>query len=270
MTAKTSFAADRVHSRASSSVDRSVRFLVSVLVLVTAAPAAAQGVVVQVPPPPCVAPCPPCSPVGPCPPCPPGCRQLTVEGGASVGVTVESGISGSVTVQGGGTGSHDSQVTVHAPPEPAEPRGPVPGSVHLGYFGGTDGRVTFHGGAMRATGHFGDIYFLDFALGGTGSVAAESIWEGFLLVGLRIAGAVVPNILRLFAALDVALSVRGLATNYWSAIGSELGLGLEVAFGEWSMVGFFTDVRLVTRVPVAVEPAWVGFGWSAGLALLWF
>lgn len=162
------------------------------------------------------------------------------------------------------------------PPPPPAPVEPAPGTLELGYFGAFDGTNVMSGGGLRFTGHVSDVWFVDLMAGGSGSDlgGGRSLWEAFGMVGVRVMGALVPDVLRLFAALDTGFSGRGLAgmrdAPSWAAFAADVGGGLEVGLGDPFTVGFFTDVRLQTRVPFEREPAFVGVAWSAGLAVMWF
>ena len=98
----------------------------------------------------------------------------------------------------------------------------------------------------------------------------QALWEVITMLGVRVAGAVVPDVLRLFAALDTGVTARGLSgfamAPVWGAFATDVGGGLEIGFGSDFTAGFFVDVRLTTRVPFEREPAFVGAAWSAGIA----
>jgi hypothetical protein len=168
---------------------------------------------------------------------------------------------------------------VPSPPPPTAPTPPVapaPGTLELGYFGAFDGRNVMSGGGLRTTGHVTDIWFVDIVLGGLGSDigGGRSLWEFVGMLGVRAMGAVVPNILRLFAAIDVGITARGEGgyrdAPTWGAFATDVGGGLEVGFDSRFTAGFFVDARLHTRVPFEREPAFVGVAWSAGIAIMWF
>lgn len=209
--------------------------------------------------------CPPCPPVGPCPPCETLCTVPLI-GSATVLLPPPPGR----VVPGPGTAATPAPAPVPAPVEPA------PGTLELGYFGAFDGTNVMSGGGLRLTGHVSDVWFVDLMGGGSGSDlgGGRSLSEAFGMIGVRVMGAVVPDVLRLFAALDTGFSGRGFAgyrdAPSWGAFAADLGGGLEVGFGAPFTVGFFTDVRLQTRVPFEREAAFVGVAWSAGLAVMWF
>jgi hypothetical protein len=212
--------------------------------------------------------CPPCPPFGPCPPCATTCASVDVQ---AVPPPVPS--SGVVIVEDG------------APPPPppglppeldAAPPPPAPGTLELGYVGAFDGVNVMSGGMLRTTGHLEDVWFIDLMLGGAGADIGrgQALWEVITMLGVRVAGAVVPDVLRLFAALDTGITARGLSglpsAPTWAAFATDVGGGLEVGFGSDFTAGFFVDVRLTTRVPFEREAAFVGVAWSAGIAALWF
>jgi hypothetical protein len=202
--------------------------------------------------------CPPCPPGGPCPPCTTECA-VEVIGSAQVTIPAPDG-----TIAG-----------TRPPPEtdtPPAPVAPAPGTLELGYLGSFDGTTVMSGGGLRTTGHVADVWFVDLLIGGLGGDlgGGRSIWEFVGMLGVRVAGAVVPNVLRLFAALDTGFTARGIGGAVWGAFATDVGGGLEVGFDSRFTAGFFVDVRLQTRVPFEREPAFVGPAWSAGFAVLWF
>lgn len=211
--------------------------------------------------------CPPCPPAGPCPPCETQC-VVPLIGSATVTIPPPPGV---VITTGPGPAPPRTP-----PAPPPAPVAPAPGTLELGYFGAFDGTNVMSGGGLRFTGHANDVWFVDLMGGGSGSDlgGGRSLWEAFGMVGVRVMGPVVPDVLRLFAALDTGFSGRGFAgyrdAPSWAAFAADLGGGLEVGFGAPFTVGFFTDVRLQTRVPFEREPAFVGVAWSAGLAVMWF
>lgn len=133
-----------------------------------------------------------------------------------------------------------------------------------------------HGGGIRVTGHLYDVWFVEVVLGGAGgdTPVGTSLYEVFALAGLRVMGPVVPQVLRMYAALDVGITARGQGgvadAPVWGAFPIEAGGGLEVGLPGAFTAGLFLDVRGSARVPFEREPAFLGIAWSAGVAAMWF
>lgn len=242
-----------------------MRFVLVLLVLV-ALPTVAAAQDDKTPrPDACTEVCPPCPPIGPCPPCEPVCA-VSIIGSAQV-------VLPATAVVGAPPATPPAPAPATPPPAPVAP---APGTLELGYFGAFDGSTLMSGGGLRTTGHVTDVWFVDLILGGTGGDlgGGRSLWEFIGMLGVRAMGPVLPNILRLFAALDTGITARGYGgmpdAPVWGAFAFDAGGGLEVGFDSRFTAGFFVDLRLQTRVPFEREPAFLGAAWSAGIAVMWF
>ncbi len=130
-----------------------------------------------------------------------------------------------------------------------------------------------HGGGLQLTGHVVDFVFIEVVLGGMGgSLGGRSLYEVPILAGVRLMGPVGLRNLRLYGALDIGITIRGVGGGAtWGAFpidaggGIELGLPTEDNF----TVGLFLDARAAVRVPFEREPVFVGVSWSGGLAIMW-
>lgn len=281
------------------------RALLAALVLVLSPlPLSAQVVIVDgsAPCPP-APPCPPCAFGVVCAPCPsiPTCEsevrgevrgEARGEARGEVGGEARGEVGGAVQsdayIEGRGeirieavpivTLTEPGAVTLTGPREEVRPVVPSPGHFAVAYQGGWDGIDVLSGGALRFTGHLDDLYFLEVTLGGMGRsfVDGRTLVEVPILLGFRVMGPLVDRVLRLHGVLASGVLIRTATgepgIGAWGGLPIELGGGLEVGapIAERMSIGVFVDVRGIARIPFEREPASVGVGWSAGLAVMWF